>query len=95
MGIEPTTSLVLVLQYRFQSTTPDHSAIESVIGILLDEPTKYTMHALTLLKKSSQMYMIFCGAPRHLIGVFGRVKIAFPSSKACRHFQVSWTVCAE
>lgn len=33
---------------------------------------------LTLRKYSSAMYAIFCGAPGHLTGLFGKVNIAVP-----------------
>ena len=42
-----------------------------------------TVTQLTFLKYSSAMYMIFCGAPGHLIGGGGKVKMAFPDLKSC------------
>ena len=50
---------------------------------------------LTSLKYASAKYMIFCGAPKHLMGEFGTVKIAFPPLKFCMAFHVSLTVKCE
>ena len=45
-------------------------------------------------KWSAAMYMIFCGAPAHLIGNGGCVKSAVPPRKALTHSQVYSAVSA-
>ena len=49
----------------------------------------------TFLKYASVRYIIFCGAPAHFTGVFGKEKMAFPSLKFCKAFHVFSTVLTE
>lgn len=63
---------------------------------LLEERSFFMNHRVyTLRKISSARYMIFCGAPRHLTGVAGRVKNASPPLNFCKALKVSFTVFTE
>lgn len=55
--------------------------------------TAWSFH--TFLRKASERYMIFWGAPAHFTGVFGKVNNALPSLKFFSAFQVFSTVCSE